>query len=216
MATPCKTTFLSPFFSAHGPLPWLEFNIQRHGQMQPDTVGLWQTQRGCARSVIAGISRVVVVQLLTDRLFGATAGISQVVHLILDVAPGSLHSLASLLVKCLFDTFVSSRIPITQVFLASLAPEIASQQFARCLVFAVAIAPLLFAAWGCITRLLWRVGRGQVAIGICVGIWQKVCLIFARIHGLHVVCTHGVGIVSAALGCLPSNHILQSRGGDGL
>ena len=99
-----------------------------------------------------------MIQLLTDGLFRGTAKMSDPVHLVLDVTPGSLHACTGLFVECFLHTFVITRIPPLHLILASATLEIASQEFARCFALAVAPAPFLFAVWGCVTRFLGRVG----------------------------------------------------------
>ena len=150
-----------------------------------------------------------MIQLLTDGLFRGTAEMSDPVHLVLDVTPGSLHSCTGPLVECFLHTFVITRIPPLHLILASATLEIAPQEFARCLALAVAPAPFLFAVWGCVTRFLGRVGSWQVAVGPGIGIRQKLCFALARSHGLHVVLAHGGKVVGAAHHCRVRNHVLQ-------
>ena len=153
-------------------------------------------------SVHAGVMRAVVVQLLANRLFGKTAAVSEPVNSVLDVTfIASLHALTGVFLKCLLHTFVITRTPPLQFLLASSSIKVSSQELASTLGLAIAPAPLLFAVWSCLTLPLGGVHFRQVTTGVGIGIWKKILLIQARIHGLNILFTHCRRIVFAALGC---------------
>ena len=161
-------------------------------------------------SVHGWITRFIVVQLLAKGLFGTTAVMPDPVNSVLDVTTvASLHAQTGLFLKCLCHTFVITRTPILQFLLASSSIEVSSQDLARTLGLAIAPAPLLCAAWNCLTLFLCGLNFRQVTTSPGVSIWKKILLIQAGILGLNVVVAHCWGIVFAALRCRPWHHVLQ-------
>lgn len=113
------------------------------------------------------------------------------VNSVLDVTTvASLHARTGLLLKCLCHTFVITRTPILQFLLASSSIEVSSQDLTRALGLAIAPAPLLFAAWNCLTLLLCGLNFRQVTTSPGVSIWKKIRLIRAGILGLNIVVAH--------------------------